>query len=114
MNKIFRETTIPGHERPDLSSKEELAELVTLIHFARVYPGARDTLRVLHEGPAWYGNLPSKAECRLLLHLGACVSVTVNGQTGYRACTNLGADLHGIYEWLYDPVPGRERWEARP
>lgn len=103
------QTSIPLNERPDLSDKDELVELILMIDFARQNKRLHEQLWHLHaKGPVWDGDVISKSDRSELLNIGACAKVCVGGEQGFNACTYFGRSLLRIYEWLYGPLPGRE------
>lgn len=100
-----RVTSIPFYERPHLSDKEELVELVHMIDFAKQNRRLHEQLWQLHKrGPLWDGDVVSKSDRSELLDIGACAKVCVKGQDGYNACTYFGRALLHVYDWLWGPL----------
>lgn len=97
-----RETSIPLNARIDLMDKNEIAELVHTIDFAKRFRRLHEALYQLHShGPVWDGDVISKSERDELLFIGACEKVCVKGEDGFNACTYAGRSLLSIYDWLY-------------
>lgn len=97
-----RETSIPFCERPLLDSREELAEVVQMIDFARSNRPLHEALFQLHaNGPVWDGDVISKSMRDQLLVIGACAKVVVKGEDGFNACTYFGQHLLRIYDWMW-------------
>jgi hypothetical protein len=95
------ETSIPLHERPDLSDNEENIQLVRMIDFAVRHPGLVEQLAQLYTyGPLFDGDVISKSDRDDLLSIGACTKVCVRGEDGFNACSYFGSDLLRVYQWI--------------
>lgn len=105
-----RQTTIPLHSRIDLLDKDERADLIHAIDFARNNRRLHEQLYQLHSrGPVYDGDVISKSHRSELLEVGACAKVCVKGEDGFNACTYFGRHLLHIYDWMYgamsdDPI----------
>ena len=101
-----RQTTLRHYERPDLSDKGELVDLIHMIDFAKQNKRLHEQLWQLHaHGPLWDGDVICKSDRSELLDIGACAKVCVKGEDGFNACTYFGRELLQVFDWLYGPLP---------
>lgn len=107
------ETSIRHFENVELSTRDELYEVLRMMDFAKHNRRIHEQLFQLHQnGPIYDGDLICKSDRTDLMEIGACAKVYVKGQDGYNACTYFGRTLLGIFDWLYGPLTRLEASEA--